>query len=237
MAGMQYFGHCGEGEAHSLDSIRNAIACGVDWVYVEVRAENGAAVLCSGNNEAYPSVNKEINQKSLESANPFGGKSPVPLSDVIGRIDGRTGLAIEMQGSWLASQVVREIHQAIFSGKWSHKHFLVCSRNFIELQMIQSYDPHIRVGCIPEGVLHVNVEFAEKIGAFSLHPSRRQLTMELLDDCHQRGIKVVVPDVNAVEDYYLLEAMGVDGVVSRYPEKIMTWRYINNMPDSLLMKS
>jgi glycerophosphoryl diester phosphodiesterase len=76
------------------------------------------------------------------------------------------------------------------------------------------------------GVPHVAVKYAEQIGAHSVFVNKVQMRSDLVAECHGRGLEVVAHVVNSEEEYLLMEAMGVDAVVSDFPDKIVTWRFL-----------
>lgn len=48
-------------------------------------------------------------------------------------------------------------------------------------------------------------------------PSYPLVTQELVDACHQKGIKIIPWTVNKLEDMKRLKQMGVDGIITDYP--------------------
>ena len=49
-------------------------------------------------------------------------------------------------------------------------------------------------------------------------PHFKYITKEQIEKCHERGIKVVVYTPNTKEEIDELKAMGVDGIITDYPE-------------------
>jgi glycerophosphoryl diester phosphodiesterase len=50
-------------------------------------------------------------------------------------------------------------------------------------------------------------------------PYYKNLTQKRVDMCHEKGIKVVPWTVNTVEDMKAIKALGVDGIISDYPNR------------------
>ena len=64
-------------------------------------------------------------------------------------------------------------------------------------------------------------KFAEDLGAFSVHPSLDFVDLRFVDDAHSRGLKVYVYTVNPPEDIAKMHKLGVDGVFTDYPERVL----------------
>ena len=63
--------------------------------------------------------------------------------------------------------------------------------------------------------------FAARLGAWSINPSKECVTGELVEDAHGRGLKVFVFTVNEPRDIARMKNLGVDGVFSDFPERIV----------------
>jgi glycerophosphoryl diester phosphodiesterase len=50
-------------------------------------------------------------------------------------------------------------------------------------------------------------------------PYYKNLTQKRVNMCHEKGIKVVPWTVNTVEDMKAIKALGVDGIISDYPNR------------------
>lgn len=49
-------------------------------------------------------------------------------------------------------------------------------------------------------------------------PSFSLVTQALVDECHKKGMKIIPWTVNSLEDMQRLKAMGVDGIITDYPD-------------------
>lgn len=48
-------------------------------------------------------------------------------------------------------------------------------------------------------------------------PEYSLVTKELIDSCHVRGLKIIPWTVNSKEEMQRLRSLGVDGIISDYP--------------------
>ncbi|TPE41050.1 glycerophosphodiester phosphodiesterase family protein [Pontibacter mangrovi] len=86
------------------------------------------------------------------------------------------------------------------------------------LQALHRQYPHIRASLLVSN----KDSFEENIAQLGFtpavySPNAKLVTKELVDKCHSRDIKVVPWTVNTAEEIARLKAMGVDGIISDYP--------------------
>jgi glycerophosphoryl diester phosphodiesterase len=67
---------------------------------------------------------------------------------------------------------------------------------------------------VAENLAHLNYK------PFIYSPYFKFVSTKMLDSCHQQGIKVIPWTVNEVADMKELKAMGVDGIITDYPNRI-----------------
>ncbi len=146
------------------------------------------------------------------------------LANAIRIAEGSTSLHITISGAQAASHVVRQIHNAIFRRTWKYAQFIVSSQDFTMVKTVQSYDPNIRIGCIVLGAPLVAIQYAAQMGAHCVFVDKSHVTSGLVEECHDHGVEVVARVVNSEEEFLLMEAMEIDGVVSDFPDRINAWR-------------
>ncbi|WP_422479027.1 glycerophosphodiester phosphodiesterase [Pleomorphochaeta sp. DL1XJH-081] len=97
------------------------------------------------------------------------------------------------------------------------------SFNHLSILEIKRMAPHIPCGALVEqqGLKYAGY-YCEKFGFDYFHPGRPSVTKESVAECHAHGIAVNVWTVNTVDDYRMMEAIGVDGVFTNYPGKNST---------------
>jgi glycerophosphoryl diester phosphodiesterase len=87
------------------------------------------------------------------------------------------------------------------------------SFNHYSVQRLKQLKPEAETALLCSGGILVTGEQCEKTGASALHPNIRQLTYPgLVEDCHQRGVKVRVWTVNEPEELKLALGLNVDAV-------------------------
>jgi glycerophosphoryl diester phosphodiesterase len=241
MKNIECFGHrgaAGHEPENTLLSVKYGMALGADWIEVDVHAVDGRLAVIhdeclekTTNGVGYVKTKSWDYLRLLDAGK---GQQIPTLGEVIDCIDRRAGLVIEIKNHDAVSNVVSEIHSAVFGKGWSYRQFIVSSLNYLELQMLQCYDPHIRVALVLGGAPLEYAKFAEQMGAYYLFADKNDITPGLVEEAHIRGLKVIAQTVNSEEDYLFLEGIGVDGVISDFPDRIVSWRFLRYSETSLL---
>jgi glycerophosphoryl diester phosphodiesterase len=98
--------------------------------------------------------------------------------------------------------------------------FHVSSFRLEELSAIRELSKDVRTGvlyALDDGSI---MGFAEQNCAYSLNPNHRTVTPELMAMAHRRGFKIFAWTVNETEDITRMKELGVDGIISDYPDRI-----------------
>lgn len=67
-------------------------------------------------------------------------------------------------------------------------------------------------------------EYVARHGFQALHPTSHAVTETLVAECHARGLAVRAWIVDDVDEAGRLTAMGVDGIITNQPAKLLAWR-------------
>ena len=96
------------------------------------------------------------------------------------------------------------------------------SFNHAQLTRLQEVDPTVRVAPLYSQSLVYMDEYAERLGAWAIHPSYNMLTIfpSLVEDCHKKGILVNPWTANSEESIRACVEAGADGIISNYPDRV-----------------
>ena len=141
-----------------------------------------------------------------------GEKIPT-LQEVLELVNKKVKVNIELKGTGTAKPVFQLLDKYLREFSWTYDDFLVSSFNQNELQECRRLDQRFDFSTSL-------VEFAERINAYSLNIYMNSITKELVDDTHRKNMKVIVWTVDDIEDITRIESMGVDGIISNYPDKL-----------------
>lgn len=217
-------GAMGHEPENTLSSVRKALQMGVRCIEIDVyyvegqlvvfhddrleRTTNGHGLLCE-QSFAY--------LRTLDAGH--GQKIPT-LAEVCEVIQARACINIELKGPHTAEPVARLISRLIENG-WDIEKFLLSSFNYAELRKIKPLLPAIKLGVLIEGRPVDSFKITEELGAFSVNPAVQYVNQQFVDDAHARNLKVFVYTVDNIEDISRMYHLGVDGVFTGFPEKVI----------------
>ena len=156
-----------------------------------------------------------------------GARIPT-LGEVFETIDLKAGVNIELKGPGTARPVVELIAELRGKG-WHDELILVSSFNHRELETVRRLDPTIRLGTLMTALPVDDTAFAAALGAWSVHLALEFIDRGFVDDAHDRGLKAFVFTVNHPEDIEKMAALGVDGVFTNYPDRVLAYHRNNGI--------
>jgi len=218
-------GASGHEPENTLLAIERAIALGASWIEIDIYAVEDELVVIHDNRlEATTNGVGDVTQQSLAYLRTLdaGKGQRVPLlREVFELVRRRVGINVELKGVGTAAPVVKLIHHYIADHGWHQGQILLSSFNHDELAEVRRLDPDIRIGALGYGIPPEYAKFAQDLGAVSVHTGLAFVNQALVDDAHRRGLKVFVYTVNHPDDLKRMQAMGVDGVFTDYPERVL----------------
>jgi len=222
------FGHRGaRGHApeNTLLGVETAIRLGADWVEVDVQLNAGSPVLMhdltlerTTNGHGFVA---DVAPDYLAGLDAGRGQKVPGVLDTIELIDHRAGLNLELKAAGSAGVIVRDIRHAVQVLGWDWSEFLVSSFNLQELRQVSALEPRIPIGALYAGVPLDYAASAEALGAISVHLSHEFLAPNMIEDARARGLAVYVYTVNHPVEIERVRALGVDGIFTDYPERVL----------------
>ena len=220
------FGHRGargHEPENTLRSVRRALALGADGIEVDVHLTDGRLMVIHDDTLGRTTNGTgRVAEKSfayLRSLDAGKGERIPTLAEVFDTVNRRAVINVELKGLDTVAPVVRLIDQYVRERGWHYEDFLVSSFDLAQIQTAKKLQPEIHTGALIEKIPRGLAEFAEKLGAWSINPSKRCVTAELVADAHRRGLKVFVYTINRPAEFARMGALGVDGVFTDFPER------------------
>jgi glycerophosphoryl diester phosphodiesterase len=217
-------GAAGHEPENTLRSFRRAMELGADMVELDVHiCGSGELVVIhdemvdrttDGTGEVAKMTFDEL--RGLDAGK--GERIPT-LQEVIDLATGRMGINIELKGLGTAGPALGHIEASVEKG-WEISSFHVSSFRLEELTAIRKLSEDVRTGvlfAIDDGGI---MDFTERNRAHSLNPNHRVVTPDLVARAHERGLKIFAWTVNEAEDIARTKKLGVDGIISDYPDRI-----------------
>jgi len=216
-------GHAPENTLLALDT---GIRLGAHWLEFDVQLHESGALLLFHD----LTLERTTNGRGLLAAQPFetlrqldaGQGQQIPtLEEALELIEQRAGVNIELKTADGTAEAVAGVVRNYVAAGWPVEKFLVSSFHLPELWEFKQLAPEIPVGALVGGVPLDWAACAIELGAASLNLSSEFVDPRLITDAHAHGIKVYVYTVNDPAEMRALQALGVDGVFSDYPERAL----------------
>jgi glycerophosphoryl diester phosphodiesterase len=227
---MLCFGHRGaRGHApeNTVLGVHKAIELGADWIEIDVYAVDDELVVIHDDRlERTTDGAGYVVEQTLEHLRALdaGDGQRIPtLGEIFDAAGKKVGINIELKGPGTAAPVVDLIRHRMRDG-WPAQSVIVSSFDHRELAEARRLAPDIRRGALIVGLPVTNAAFAEDLGAWSVHPSIEFLDEAFIADAHDRGLNVIPFTVNHPDDIDRMFALGVDGLFTDYPDRVVERR-------------
>ncbi len=213
-------GAAGHAPENTLSAIQQGIALGVDFIEIDVRrTADGALVILHDETVNRTTDGKgRIDRLLLREAkqlNAGNGETIPTLEEAIRVIAGRAGLLLEVKVNGTAQRVVETVQRAALTDPVIYASFL-----HDELTQVHTFDPTAPLmalfGKLPrDPVAHAVTHEASYVGL-----RHDTATHRLVEACHRAGLLVCIYTADNPRDIQHGLALGIDGVISNYPERI-----------------
>lgn len=218
-------GAAGHEPENTLRSFGRAIELGADMVELDAHICGTGEIVVIHDDTVNRTTDgsgpvKEKTLGELRSLDAGKGEMIPTLEEVLELLEGRAGVNIELKALGTAGPVHETLSTAIERSGWSLDDVFVSSFHLGELVAMSDLSEEVRTGVLVAGDPRDVLEFAESIKAYSINPYFRNTGEEFIKLAHGRGFKVFTWTVNEPNDIESMRAMGVDGVISDYPDRI-----------------
>lgn len=157
---------------------------------------------------------------ALKALEVTGGHTIPTLDEVFETVGNRCFVNIEMKGRHTAQPVSNFIERYVAEKGYRYKDFIVSSFQREELENMSHINPKVPLGILTQASIHQAWEWAEAFNAVALHPHFSLLTTSSVLKAKEAGYKIYTWTVNEPEDIARVKALGVDGIITDYPDRI-----------------
>ena len=218
-------GACGYAPENTLLSFDIALQLNVDMIELDVHVCRSGEIVVIHDSKVDRTTNGTgyVNERSLDELRILdagkGEKVPT-LQEALDLVNKKVKVNIELKGTDTAKPVFEILDKYIREFGWTYDDFLISSFNQDELKEFRSLVQRCNIGVLGIDFSARLTEFAERIDAYSLNIYMNSITKELIDDTHRKNRRVFVWTVNDTEDIQRIRSMGVDGIISNYPDRL-----------------
>ena len=218
-------GAAGHAPENTLAAIYKGIALGVDFIEIDVhRTADGVLVALHDK-----TVNRTTNGKgrvdrlslhNIKTLDAGNGEEVPTLQEVIEIAAGRVGLMLELKVHGVARQTVEAVRHAGFKDPVIFASFL-----HDELPQIRMADPNASCMVLLGRLPRAPVTRAMQYGPSHVGLRYDTATRRLVDAFHRANLTVFVYTADRLGDIRRALSVGVDGVISNFPERITSGKY------------
>jgi glycerophosphoryl diester phosphodiesterase len=218
-------GAMGHETENTLASIEKAMELGVDMIEIDVfKIKSGEIVvfhdetvdrLTNG-----PGKIEDYNIINLKKLIVDGGHQIPTLQDVLKLIDNKVALNIELKGADTADKVNFIMDYYIKDRNWTAENFLISSFNWEELREMRKFNPDVAIAILTEENPVDAISIAKELNAVAINPYFKNLDVEVANEIQNAGFKIYTWTVNEQEDIRAMKRLGVDGIITNFPERV-----------------
>ncbi len=167
---------------------------------------------------------EELRGFNMNQKFPAYGHVVMPTLSEVYDLVKRTDLVVnlELKNSVVFYEGMEELVLELAREKRLEDRVIYSSFNHYSMRKLKKLDPSARVALLySDGILDA-AGYAERNGAYAVHPSLKNMEypgLDLVRECHDRNIRVHVWTVNEEADFASMKAAGVDAVITNYVEK------------------
>jgi len=214
-------GAAGHAPENTLGSFRKAIDLGCYMTELDVHICGSGELVVIHDETVDRTTNgsglvSELNLNQIKLLDAGSGESIPTLRQVLGLLKGRIQLNIELKGLGTA----KPVYELVESTGWRGENLLITSFTWGLLKEYRRKDSEARIGPLTHLNLNEAMKFAEEIDVYCINPYHKLLTNDYVEKAHRKGFKVNPWTVNNPKDIMNLINLGVDGVISDYPDRI-----------------
>ena len=225
-------GASGHAPENTLPAFRMAADMGADGVELDVQeTKDGVLVVChdetvdrtsNGAGWVKDFTFEEIRKLDFSGGNAAYEGLKIPSMEEVLDLLAPTGLTINIElktGIVFYDRIEEKILQLVRNKSWEDR-VIYSSFNHYSVRRIKELDPAAKTGLLyADGPIDMP-GYGKRIGADALHPALYNLQYpDLLEDCRRYGLAVNVWTVNSAQELLLCRDLGVNAVITNYPEK------------------
>ena len=222
---MQIMGHrgaAGLAPENTIAAIVEGVAAGADWIEFDVRRTQDGHIVLVHDRTTRRVARKRLTVRKaavseLQSLEMKRGGTIPTLEEAIEIIGTKAKVNIEIKSPDCVPQVVELIQQYVKRG-YSHSHFLVSSFSPAVLRAAYQLDKRVPYGLLQIWPVRFRWLRSVKLSAVGLYHTSA-LTPFIVALAKRKGLYTYAYTVNSVEEAKQLKRLGIDGIVTNFPNK------------------
>jgi len=225
-------GASGSAPEHTQPAFERALAIGVDMIELDVQLSRDEELVVihdldlerttSGHGPVR--AHDVAHLTSLDAGRWFGsafaGQRVLTLAEVIGIVGSHARLNVEVKAPAADWDRLAPKLTAMLRSHGLIESTVISSFETGALAAVRAVSADARIGLLWQDPDFADAwDWASHLGATSFHPHWALVSSEMVDAAHRSGLQVLVWTVNDVAAMRYLLALGVDGIMSDFPER------------------
>ena len=220
-------GAMGHALENTIESVKKAIQLNVDGIEIDVfKSKTGELVVYHdpflsrlSNSNAFI---EQISLDSIKKVELKGGLSIPTLNEVIDIIPEKIFLNIELKGSNTAFETNKVIIEYLKEFNLPPSKFIISSFRWDELKKFRNLNKDIPIAILVDSLHKIDnaIKLAKEINAVALNPNNKFITRKIVNKIQSNNIKVFPYTINSPKNIKRMKSMGVDAIITDYPERI-----------------
>ena len=212
---------------NTIESVQKAIELNVDGIEIDVfKSKTGELVVYHdpflsrlSNSNAFI---EQISLDSIKKIELIGGYFIPTLKEIVDIIPEKIFLNIELKGQDTAFETNKIIINYLNTYNFPVSKFIISSFRWDELKKIRSFNKDIPIAILVDSLYKIDdaIKLAKQINAVALNPNKEFITKEIVNKIQSKNIKVYPYTINTPRNIRRMRSMGVDAIITDYPERI-----------------
>ncbi len=219
---------------NTLSAFKSAIEVGADGIETDVHLTKDGVLVITHDEEISRVSNghgmvKDLTLDELQQydfglwkGEEFKGEHIPTLDDFLDLMEGNELLLnIEIKMGFILYPGIEEKLYEKIKARGFLNRTLFSSFNHYSLAMLREMDREAKTGALYQSGLYEPHHYAKTFGASALHPHFMAFDSSLLKACHESNLLVNLWTVDKLEQAKAFQTMGIDGVITNYPEELV----------------
>ncbi|MCJ7833306.1 MAG: glycerophosphodiester phosphodiesterase [Deltaproteobacteria bacterium] len=218
-------GAMGYATENTMTSFVKALELGVDGIELDVHVcKSGEVVVIHDERVDRTTDGKGyvlgMTLEELKNLDAGDGQRILTLQEVLDFVNRRAMIDIELKAEGIAESVSEVVRHYIREQGWKNDLFMISSFDHHELKRCHDIIPEVPFGPIIAAKPLDYAYLAQAMQADTIKPFFEFLDSPFVQDAHRRGLKVFTWTVNRYDDIKKMFNIGVDGIISNYPDRL-----------------
>ena len=212
---------------NTIESVQKAIELNVDGIEIDVfKSKTGELVVYHdpflsrlSNSNAFI---EQISLDSIKKVELMGGYFIPTLKEIVDIIPEKIFLNIELKGQDTSFETNKIITNYLKTYNFPVSKFIISSFRWDELKKIRSINKDTPIAILVDSLNKIDdaIKLAKQINAVALNPNKNFITKEIVNKIQSNNIKVYPYTINTPRNIRRVRSMGVDAIITDYPERI-----------------